>query len=72
MNPLAVLSLPFLTYGLASYSAFAFRGHYLPRVFLPAVCIRGLGIVIVLFGIVRNFQTGFLPLLAPGGLLTLR
>src|SRR5271165_4411658 len=46
LNPLTVLLLPFLVYGTASYASFELRGRYLPRVFLPAVWIRGLCAVI--------------------------
>ena len=67
MNPLAVLSLPFLTYGMASYAAFVIRGRYLPRMFLPGTWIRSLGVAIVVFGIVRNLPGYPFALLAPGG-----
>jgi hypothetical protein len=69
LNPLTVLLLPFLLYGAASYALFELRGRYLPRVFLPAVWIRALCAVIVLFGIVRNIPLHPFELLAPGGML---
>jgi len=69
MNSLAVLSLPFLAYGTASYAAFVVRGSYLRRIFLPASCIRALAVGIVAFGIVRNLPLYPFLLLAPGGLL---
>lgn len=72
LNPLAVFSLPFLAYGLASYTSFVIRGRYLPRVFLPAVWIRALCVGIVVFGIVRNLHGYPFCLLAPGGALVLR
>jgi len=55
LNPFAVISLPFLAYGTASYTRFALRGKYLPRIFVPGACINALAASIVLFGIVRNF-----------------
>lgn len=72
MNPFAVLSLPFLIYGLASYSSVVFRGRYLPRIFLPAAWIRALCLAIVVFGIMRNLPGYPFWLLAPGGALGLR
>src|SRR5262249_190710 len=69
MNPFAVLSLPFLTYGAPSPTAFLIRERYLPRIFLPAVLIRALGVAIVAFGIIRNIPTYPFSLLIPGGLL---
>src|SRR6202161_4797915 len=54
LNPLTVILLPFLTYGMASYAVFEIRGRHLPRLFLPAVSIRALCAVIILFGIARN------------------
>jgi len=72
LNPLAVLNLPFLAYGMASYAAFVVRGRYLPRRFLPAPWIRALAAVVVAFGIARNLPIYPFPLLAPGGLLGLR
>src|SRR5580692_3897196 len=69
MNPLTVILLPFLTYGLASYALFEMRGRGLPRLFLPAVWIRALCVAIVLFGIARNLPLHAFQLLAPGGML---
>jgi hypothetical protein len=69
LNPLTILLLPFLLYGAASYALFELRGRYLPRVFLPAVWIRALCAVIVLFGIARNIPLHPFELLAPGGML---
>jgi hypothetical protein len=65
LNPLTILLLPFLGYGTASYAWFELRGQHLPRLFLPAVWIRALCAVIILFGIARNIP--FFALLAPGG-----
>lgn len=54
LNPFTVVSLPFLIYGMASYSRFVFTGRYLPRLFVPGACIRVLAMAIVVFGVVRN------------------
>jgi len=79
MNPLTVLLLPFLTYGLASYALDEIRGSgmrssvparpRLPQLFLPAVWIRALCAAIILFGIARNLPIHPLNLLAPGAML---
>ena len=69
MNPLTVVLLPFLTYGLASHVLRAIRGQGLPRLFLPAPWIRALCVVILLFGIARNLPMHPLDLLAPGAML---
>jgi hypothetical protein len=69
LNPLTVLFLPFLIYGAASYALFEIRGKRLPRLFLPAVWIRALCAVIILFGIARNIPFHPFELLAPGGVL---
>ncbi len=67
LNPLTVLLSPFLAYGTASYVLFEIRGQHLPRPFLPAVWIRALCAVIILFGIARNIPLHPFDLLAPGG-----
>ena len=69
MNPLAVILLPFLLYGLASHVLLEFRGRGLPQTFLPAVWIRALCVVIILFGVARNLPLHPLNLLAPGVML---
>jgi Protein of unknown function (DUF2752) len=69
MNPLTVLLLPFIGYGLASHALFVLTGRSLPRVFLPAAWIRALCAAIVLFGILRNIPLYPFELLAPGALL---
>jgi Protein of unknown function (DUF2752) len=65
LNPLTVLLLPFLTYGFASRAVFEIRGRYLPELFLPAMWIRALCGVIVLFGMARNIPLHPFELLAP-------
>jgi hypothetical protein len=71
MNPLTLIFLPFLSYGLASRALAEIRGQGLPRVFLPAVWIRALCAAIILFGIVRNLPLHPFDLLAPGAMLGL-
>ena len=67
LNPLAMLSLPFVVYGGASYAAFQLRGRHLPHIFIPAAWIWALAVVVVLFGILRNIPVYPLVLLKPGG-----
>jgi hypothetical protein len=69
MNPLTCILLPFLIYGLASEMLGRVRGRGLPQVFLPAVSIRVLCGVIIVFGIVRNLPIYPFDLLAPGAML---
>ena len=69
LNPLTVILLPFLAYGIASYAVFEIRGRHLPRLFLPAVSIRVLGAVIILFGIARNIPFYPFDLLAPAAII---
>jgi hypothetical protein len=66
LNPLTIVLLPFLAYELASHALFEIRGQHLPRLFLPAVWIRALCAVIILFGIARNIPVHPFELLAPG------
>lgn len=69
LNPLTVLLLPFVVYGLASCALFEIRGQHLPGIFLPAFWIRALCAVIIGFGIARNLPFHPFDLLAPGGML---
>jgi hypothetical protein len=71
MNPLTVVLLPFLSYGLVSTVLFEVRGRELPHPFLPAVWIRALCVAIILFGIARNLPMHPFDLLAPGAMLHL-
>jgi len=71
MNPLTVVLLPFLTYGLASFALFEIRGRGLPQPLLRAVWIRALCAAIILFGIARNLSLYPFDLLAPGAMLHL-
>jgi hypothetical protein len=65
LNPLTMVLLPFLTYGLASFALFEIRGKGLPQPFLRAVWIRALCAAIILFGIARNLPLHPFDLLAP-------
>jgi hypothetical protein len=69
MNPLTMLLLPFLTYGLASHTLYEIRGRGLPQPFLRERWIQALCVAIVLFGIVRNLPLHPLEMLAPGAML---
>jgi zinc transporter ZupT len=69
LNPLTVILLPFLVYGIASSAVFEIRGRHLPRLFLPAVSIRVLCAVIILFGIARNIPFHPFDLLAPSAII---
>jgi Protein of unknown function (DUF2752) len=69
LNPLTMILLPFVVYGLASEALLQLRGCGLPRIFLPATAIRVLCVVIVLFGIARNLPLHPFSLLAPGAML---
>ena len=69
MNPLMVVTLPFVTYGLVSAALVELRGKGLPQVMLPASWIRALCAAIILFAIARNLPFHPFNLLAPGALL---
>lgn len=71
MNPLSVVLLPFLAYGLASFAFFQIRGRGLPQPFLRPAWIRALCAAIILFGIARNLSLYPFELLAPGAMLHL-
>jgi hypothetical protein len=65
LNPLAILSLPFLGYAFISKSITILRGRPLPRIFIPAIWIWILLIIILLFWIFRNIPVRPFSLLAP-------
>ncbi len=69
MNPLTVILLPFLSYGLVSHALYEIRGRGLPRPLLPAMWIRVLCAAIILFGIARNLPMYPFDRLAPGAML---
>ena len=64
-NPLAVLSLPFITYSYAAGAARAFRAPTLPRVFIPPAWIWALLVGVIAFWVLRNVPVAPLTLLAP-------
>jgi len=65
LNPLTVVLVPFVTYGLASSALFEIRGQGLPQPCLRPVWIQALGAAIMLFGIARNLPVHPFDLLAP-------
>jgi len=71
MNPLTVVLLPFVAYGLVSSALLELRAQGLPQPFLRAVWIRALCAAIILFGIVRNLSMHPFDWLAPGAMLHL-
>lgn len=71
LNPLTMVLLPFIGYGLMSQALLVLRGRRLPGIFLSANIIRALCGVIVLFGILRNLPVHPFNLLAPGAMLHL-
>jgi len=72
MNPLMIVMLPFVTYGLVSAALLELRGKGLPEVVLPATWIRAIGVAVIVFGIARNLPLYPFDLLAPGALLHLQ
>jgi hypothetical protein len=68
MNPLMIVTLPFVTYGLLSAALFELRGRGLPQVMLPARWIRAFCVVVILYGVARNLPLYPFDLLAPGAM----
>jgi hypothetical protein len=68
LNPLAVVVLPYLVYGLTSQVLLQLRGRALPQFFIPGSWIWTLGTAIVVFGIARNIPVFPFRLLVPGAL----
>jgi hypothetical protein len=65
LNPLMILSLPFLGYSFLPYLMLGIRGRSLPNIFVPASCIWVyLGVVLLFWG-VRNISAYPFSLLAP-------
>ncbi|MGA9994581.1 MAG: DUF2752 domain-containing protein, partial [Pyrinomonadaceae bacterium] len=64
-NPLMVLSLPFIGYGLTSRALFGFTGRALPKFFIPPIWIKLLFFVVMAFWILRNIPSYPFTLLAP-------
>lgn len=71
LNPMTMVLLPFIGYGMTSQALIALRGRGLPGIFLSANMIRALCGVIVLFGILRNLSVHPFNLLVPGAMLHL-
>ena len=71
MNPLTLVLLPFVGYGLASEALLQFRGRGLPQPMLSGASIRTLCAVIILFGVLRNIPVYPFDLLAPRAMLNL-
>lgn len=71
LNPLTVMLLPFVSYGLVSQTLRYFSGRGLPHVFIPANWIWALCAVVVLFGILRNIPYHPFVLLAPGAMASI-
>ena len=71
MNPLTVILLPFLIYGLISEALIRMRGRGLPQPALSGTQIRVLCVLVIVFGIVRNLPLRPFALLAPGAMLHL-
>lgn len=70
-NPVTIVLLPFLIYGLSSEILQVMYGRRLPEWQLSAFSIRALCTIIVLFGIARNLPVHPFNLLAPGAMLHL-
>lgn len=69
MNPLMIVMLPFIIYGLVSAGLLELRGRGLPEVRLPANCIRAFSVIVILYGVARNLPLYPFDLLAPGAML---
>ena len=65
LNPLMVLSLPFLGYSFLSYIVNGISGRALPNIFVPGILIWLLLGVILLFCVLRNIPFYPFSLLAP-------
>ena len=69
MNPLMIVMLPFIIYGLVSAALLELRGRSLPEVKVHANCIRAFCALVILYAIARNLPFYPFDLLAPGALL---
>ncbi|MDZ7288330.1 MAG: DUF2752 domain-containing protein [candidate division KSB1 bacterium] len=65
LNPLMVLSLPFLGYAYVSFVLFGLTGRSLPEIFIKPFWIWTLLGIIVAFGILRNIPLYPFSWLAP-------
>lgn len=64
-NLIMLLALPFVLYSGASYVLFALRGRRLPTVHLPGRAVWALGVLLVVFAVLRNIPHYPFTLLAP-------
>jgi len=71
MNPLMIIMLPFVTYGLVSAALLELRGKSLPQVMLSAKWIRAFCVAVILYAVARNLPLYPFDLLAPGAMLHL-
>jgi hypothetical protein len=65
LNPLMVLSLPFVAFSVLSRAAGELRGRPLSTIFVPSAWIWTLLVVVVSFGVLRNIPAHPFSLLAP-------
>lgn len=65
LNPLLILSLPFVGYFFAARTSLALRGRSLRAFFIPPLFIRALLAVIIVYWVVRNLPAYPFSLLAP-------
>jgi hypothetical protein len=65
LNPLMVLSLPFVAYSFMSKIAREVRGCGLPTVFVPSGWIWALFVLVISFWILRNIPVYPFSWLAP-------
>ena len=65
LNPLMVLSLPFVGYGLMSECAKSLIGKRLPGFFMPAIWIWAILAIVITFSILRNVPVYPFTVLAP-------
>ena len=67
LNPLMVLCLPPLAYAAATSAVRWTTGRNVPRMFVPAFWIWTLGVVVILYWILRNVPVEPFSWLAPAG-----
>jgi len=65
LNPLMVLALPFLAWGLLSSAREGLTGRRLPGVFIPAFYLRAFLVLLLLFTVLRNLPIEPFTYLAP-------
>ena len=66
LNPLMVLTLPFLVLAFSAMLATEITGKRTPSIFIPAKWIWGLLVVIIVFSTLRNLPVEPLTVLASG------